>query len=117
MRQPVLSPSPLLVRRLSLSVLTVAASFWACSLAVFGLMLMSQGIAEWISTMTKLGVGVWRALGLALFTGGQFVFMFMVADRMFPRAGRRLAVWCCELAMIGIGVGAFMVALSMAVFG
>ena len=97
--------------------LTLAASFWACSLAVFGLLLVSEGVADWISTVTGLHRVVWRSLGVSLFTGGQFVFMFMVADRIFPRAGRRLMVWCCELTMVAVGVSAFLVALIMAFVG
>lgn len=112
---PVLSQSVPVVRRVSLSLLTLAATFWACSLVVFGLMLVSQGVADWISTVTGLGRGVWRSLGMALFTGGQFVFMFMVADRLFPRAGRRFGVWCLEMLMMVVGISAFLIAVLLAV--
>lgn len=104
-----------MIRRCSLALLTLVASVWAGSLVVFGLLLVSQGVSQWISTTTGLEAGVWRWLGVGLIMGGQFVFMFMVADRVFPRAGRRLAIWCLELTVVLVGGVACAGAIAQAV--
>ncbi|MEM8756423.1 MAG: hypothetical protein AAGF47_01405 [Planctomycetota bacterium] len=103
-----------LVHGLSTSFLAVVASIWAGSLVVSGLLLLTQGVSEWFSTETGFQPAAWRSMGVALVTGGQFIFMFMVADRVFPWAARRRWVWAVELAVVGIGLGACVVALVLA---
>lgn len=97
-----------LARRLSLSLLTCVATLWAGSLIVAGLQLASQGFAAWDPSAPV--EGPWRALGLALAAGGQFVFMVLVADRWFPGAGRRRAVRVAEGVFAALALLAVLIA-------
>lgn len=97
-----------LVRRVSLSILTLLATLWAGMLVFFGCTLALSGIPGWLTSSTGLDVPTWRFLGAAIFLGGQFVFMFLVADRLFPRATRRPVTWICELAVVLAGFVALM---------
>ena len=101
-----------LIRRASLALLSVVASAWAVAMVVFGLSLVVQVSTGWLQFSIGLHPMIWDLLGLASIGGGQFVFMFMVADRVCPLAGRRPMIWLTELAiaclgllcLIGIGV-------------
>ncbi len=65
----------------------VFAAAWAWLMLVVGLLL----ITDWSARMPPLrGWGV--VLGAVLLAGGQFVGAAMVADRLFPRADRRLSI-------------------------
>ncbi|MEM7515799.1 MAG: hypothetical protein AAF368_02595 [Planctomycetota bacterium] len=97
-----------LVRRVSLSILTLLATLWAGFLVYFGCTLVIRGIPAWLTTSTGLGTPTWRFLGAAIFLGGQFVFMFLVADRLFPRATRRPITLLCELVVVLAGFVALM---------
>lgn len=82
-----------MTRRTSLTLLTVVATMWAAVLAIGGLWLGIDGPARW-PLISPAGP---RVGGLVLFCAGQFLFMYLVADRWFPRAARRLT-WTLELA-------------------
>ncbi|MEO0629354.1 MAG: hypothetical protein AAFY46_01335 [Planctomycetota bacterium] len=97
-----------LVRRVSLSILTLLATLWAGLLVFFGCSLAVRGVPGWLMTSTGLDTPTWRFLGAAIFLGGQFVFMFLVADRLFPRATRRPITWLCELGVVLAGLVALM---------
>lgn len=92
------------VRRVSLSILTLLATLWAAMLVFFGCTLAVRGVPGWLSTSAGLDTPAWRLLGVAIFLGGQFVFMFLVADRLFARATRRPITWLCELAVVLAGL-------------
>lgn len=100
-----------LIRRVSLAILTLLASLWAGVLALVGCVLLARGVPDWFGVSAGLGTITWRLLGASIFLGGQFVFMFMVADRLFPRASRRPITWVCELAVITGGTLALAAAL------
>ena len=93
-----------LIRRFSLTILSLLASLWAGVLVVFGCLLFAQGMPDWLTTSTGIQPTAWRLLGASIILGGQFVFMFMVADRIFPRASRRPVTWICELAVALVGL-------------
>ena len=59
-----------LMRKVSLTLLTLLASLWAGSLVVFGLLLASRGVSGWITSSTGIGGVAWRGLGIALICGG-----------------------------------------------
>jgi hypothetical protein len=99
-------------RRISLGLLTTLASLWAASLVVLGMLLVARGVNGWVLTSTGIGQGPWRALGVAFVAGGQFVFMILVADRVFPRAGRRPSVWLTEIAVALAGLLSLVIALA-----
>lgn len=55
--------------------------------------------------------------GSALLAGGQFLFLVLVADRVFPRASSRL-VWAIEVLLfaafvLGLGAALYMLATSV----
>lgn len=83
-------------RRVTLVLLVVAASPWALTLTVGGLWLVVNGLPG-AEGAGKLAV---RSAGLAALAGGQIVFLCCVADRVFPRASRRIRSWV-ELVMCG----------------
>lgn len=45
------------------------------------------------------------AAGLAIAAGGQFVFMILVADRVYPRASRRVTALTEGAAFLAFAVG------------
>ncbi|MEO1583798.1 MAG: hypothetical protein AAFR96_04400 [Planctomycetota bacterium] len=100
-----------IIRRFSLTLLSVLATLWAVVLVVTGLAVAVHGVPRWIDASSGVGTVGWRALGAAMFCGGQFVFMFMVADRLFPRATRRPVTWVCEIGIVFIGMLALAIAL------
>ena len=90
-------------RRASLTVRYVAATAWAAVMVLSGLWVMFS-----VPSQVPILRPAWcTASGLAVAAGGQFVFMILVADRVFPRADRRLVgivEAACFLAFVG-GVG------------
>ncbi len=80
-----------LSRRFTLAVLAVLGTAWGVFLAVAGLWLAfppSDGlILDGARELTGPAAGV-TALAM-----GQFVFMHLVADRIFPEFGRRYGWW------------------------
>ena len=94
-------------RRLGLVVRLGAGAAWAAGLVLAGL---------WVLLPAPAGQGVVRlpaAAGVALICGGEFVFMVLVADRVFPRAQRRAGWWLEMILLLGFLVagGAAVVAL------
>ena len=85
-------------------------------MVVFGLALIAQSPVGWLDDSVGLPRSTWILLGLASIGGGQFVFMFMVADRLCPGAGRMPGIWLTEiviaclglLAIVAVGVVALM---------
>ncbi len=87
-----------------MTLLSSIATAWAISMVVFGLSVMAQMPAGWLRRSFGLSDAAWNLLGLSSIVGGQFVFMFMVADRLCPRAGRLPGIWMTELAIAGVGL-------------
>ena len=69
-------------RIVSLGLVLLAALPWSAALTVVGLW-------AWFSPARP---GVALGVGCAAFAGGQLVFLACVADRVFPRATRRMTV-------------------------
>jgi hypothetical protein len=44
-------------------------------------------------------------IGLSSMAAGLFLFMTIVADRLFPSAGRRLSIWLVEMATFLVFLG------------
>ncbi len=84
--------------------LSIVASAWAAAMVVFGLSLFAHSNDDWLHSAMGLDPIVWILLGLASIGGGQFVFMFMVADRICPQAGRLPMIWLTELAIACLGL-------------
>lgn len=76
-----------MTRARAISALFRAAAFslWAAALAVVGLWILVTGPRDVILARPLL-----LSLGLAALAAGHILFMTMVADRLFPKASRRL---------------------------
>ncbi len=73
------------------------ASAWAFCLAVPGLWLMiERPQVLWFARLDSFLVG------LLSFAMGNFVFMYGVADRLFPSVLHREVAWALELIMISV---------------
>ena len=89
-----------MTRELSLTLLTCAATAWALVMVVGGAWLLLDGAGRWpILTPAARVVG-----GILAMTAGQFLFMYLVADRWFPRASRAIT-WPLEIAASLVLVG------------
>jgi hypothetical protein len=75
--------------------LVLLATSWAMCLVVLGLWLIGEG-SRWFA----LPAGLCRSAGAAAVTGGLFVFMVFVADRVVPGVGRRQRMWPVEMAVL-----------------
>lgn len=89
---------------------------WAGSLALIGLWLAAN-----VARRAELSaMGQFDAIvgGVGLVCLGQFVFATLVADRIFPRADKRIAGMCQVLMAMGVvgacGYGLIRVALVLA---
>lgn len=69
-----------------------SATLWAALVVVLGLWLELERPA----IMQEARVPI--SGGLAAISGGTFLFMTMVADRLIPTAQRRLLLWVLEMA-------------------
>ncbi|GAB5495820.1 MAG: hypothetical protein Phyf2KO_09000 [Phycisphaerales bacterium] len=87
-----------------MTMLSLIASAWAAAMVVFGLTLLTKAPSGWLQSTFGLPAALWNLLGLASIACGQFVFMFMVADRICPRAGRLPMIWLTELAIAFAGL-------------
>lgn len=94
------------VRIWALATRTVAFTLWAGVLAVVGLRLVLPSSDDSLQFRPVMLAGGVMALG-----GGHFVFMTMVADRLFPRA-RRGIVAAAEL----VSFSAFVLGLIVLVW-
>ncbi|GIW73713.1 MAG: hypothetical protein KatS3mg103_0235 [Phycisphaerales bacterium] len=83
-------------RRLSTAVLALVASAWAGALVVAGLWLVFTAGPRWPMFSVPATLGGWTAMAM-----GMFVFMFLVADRVFPIAGRTIG-WMVEVAFVAL---------------
>jgi len=81
-----------LPRSVSLAVLIVVSTTWAALLVFVGLWLTLDGPQGF-----PIPPVVRQLLGVAGVAGGVFVFMFLVADRVFPRVAFRLLSWKYEM--------------------
>ncbi|MCC7388161.1 MAG: hypothetical protein IT431_05275 [Phycisphaerales bacterium] len=100
-----------MTRRTSLTLLSLAATVWAAVMVVGGLWLLAEGPARW----PLVPPGPLRLGGGILFAAGQFLFMYLVADRWFPRAAKAM-VWPLEIAatvFLVLGVVWFAVEVGM----
>jgi glucose-6-phosphate-specific signal transduction histidine kinase len=89
-----------MTREMSLTLLTLAATAWAAVMVVGGIWLLAEGPGRWplvLPVAPRLG-------GVILVSAGQFLFMYLVADRWFPRAARAMT-WPMELAATLVLVG------------
>lgn len=87
-------------RRLSLSLLALAGTAWGGLLTVAGLWLL-------MIARDQSALGPWPRIigGLTAVGAGLLVFMCLVADRLFPKASRRLVVWSELLSSVVVFLG------------
>ena len=98
-----------MLRRLNLAALLALGTLWAGLLVVGGLALASR---EWVPGPAATGAGL--AGGLTAIAAGQFVFLVVVGDRLFPGASRTV-VTVTELALgLMFLLGAAWTAVSLA---
>ena len=83
-------------RRLTLAAVVAAASLWAGGLVVTGLWLVFSAAGKWSMFALPLSLG-----GLTAVVMGQFVFSYLVADRLFPVAARVIG-WRLEIGSIAL---------------
>ncbi|MBK7404638.1 MAG: hypothetical protein IPJ41_08380 [Phycisphaerales bacterium] len=81
-----------MTRQLSLTLLALAATLWSLVMVVGGAWLCFEGAGRWTLFPPLAG----RIGGLFAIASGQFLFMYLVADRWFPRASRAIT-WPLEL--------------------
>ncbi len=96
MPEPDQSIQVLTPKRLSVALLAIVAGLWAGALVIAGLWLVFSAGARWPMFSVPATLGGWTAVIM-----GVFVFMFLVADRVFPVAGRTIG-WVCEVALVGL---------------
>ncbi len=93
----------MIVRRLNFLALLALGSTWAGALTIIGALLLTRDLINWPG-LDSLG----RTIGVTFIAAGQFVFLVVVADRMFPRANPRVTMTCeagLGLALLlGVGV-------------
>ena len=87
-----------------MTLLSTIATAWAIAMVVFGLTMIVHSPGGWLEHSIGLPRTVWNLLGLASIGGGQFVFMFMVADRICPNAGRMPGIWLTEIIIACLGL-------------
>ncbi|MBL8760661.1 MAG: hypothetical protein JNL50_05095 [Phycisphaerae bacterium] len=102
------------LRRLGAALRAAAATAWAGTLLLTGLWIAMNGPTRWPVPRELCLVG-----GLSLLAGGQFLFLVLVADRVFPRASSRV-VWAVEVVLFAafvLGLGATLYLLGGGVGG
>ncbi len=96
-------------RRVSLSLLALAATPWAALLVLAGLWLL-------MIASDHPGLGPWPRVvgGVTAVGAGMLVFMCLVADRLFPRASRAVvaSVEMAASAVVFLGVAWLSVMLA-----
>lgn len=95
-----------LSRNVTLGAIAIMGTALAACWVIGGLWMifdLSRAIraARWVVVIAGIG-------GIA---AGEFVFLVCVADRLFPRMGRRLWPWAVEMALFGV----FMVCYTLGV--
>ncbi|MBK9189009.1 MAG: hypothetical protein IPM33_08645 [Phycisphaerales bacterium] len=90
-------------RVVSLTAVSILAILWAGVMSLLGLIVLADGPGA-----LPVPDALFSFLGLGAVSGGQFVFMVLVADRLFPAASRRMAVLAegVALALFVLGIGA-----------
>jgi len=90
----------------SLAVVSILACVWAGVMSILGLIVLADGPGA-----LPVPDVLFSFLGLGAVSGGQFVFMVLVADRLFPAAYHRMAVLAegvaFSLFVIGIGASGY----------
>jgi len=78
-------------------ILGLMASAWAASLIIIGLWLVFE---QPLSTVLP---DRWIVLvGISTIAAGNLVFMYTVADRLFPSVRERQAGWCVEMFTLAL---------------
>lgn len=100
------------LKRLGAAARAAAATTWAATLLLTGLWVAMNGPERWPVPRELCLMG-----GSSLLAGGQFLFLVLVADRVFPRASSRL-VWAIEVLLfaafvLGLGAALYMLATSV----
>lgn len=87
-------------RSISLGFRIAAACTWAGLMTVVGLWAIVRAPERWPTFGHLFPFG-----GVAFLLGGQFVFMVLVADRLFPRASRLMVTTLESLCFLGFIAG------------
>lgn len=82
-------------RGITFGLILTSFAAWAACLVVLGLWVAAD-LARQVSSAS------WAVTtaGIGLIAAGEFVFLVRVADKLFPRLGRRLGVWALELSLL-----------------
>lgn len=104
------------LKRVGTAVRAAVATTWAATLLLTGLWVAMNGPERWPVPRELCLMG-----GSALLAGGQFLFLVLVADRVFPRASSRL-VWAVEVLLfaafvLGLGAALYMLAVGVGSLG
>jgi len=104
------------LKRVGAAVRAAVATTWAATLLLTGLWVAMNGPERWPVPRELCLMG-----GSALLAGGQFLFLVLVADRVFPRASSRL-VWGAEVLLfaafvVGLGAALYMLAVGVGGLG
>jgi len=104
------------LKRVGTAVRAAVATTWAATLLLTGLWVAMNGPERWPVPRELCLMG-----GSALLAGGQFLFLVLVADRVFPRASSRL-VWAVEVLLfaafvLGLGAALYMLAVGVGGLG
>jgi len=91
-------------RSIALAARVVGGTVWGVAFVVLGLWLLLEGSA-------RMPVRISLLAGAASVAAGLYLFMFMVADRLFPAAAARLSVWLLEMATFLVFLGGFAAAV------
>jgi hypothetical protein len=78
-------------------ILGLMASAWAMSLIIIGLWLVFE---QPLSLVLPPRWGV--LVGISSIAAGNLVFMYTVADRVFPSVRERQAGWCVEMFTLAV---------------
>lgn len=95
-----------MARRLSLGCVIAVGAVWAACLVIGGLWF----VFDLSRAIPPAGWGV-VVVGLGFIAAGEFVFLALVADKLFPRMGRRMGAWAVQMALFGV----FLVSITCAV--
>jgi hypothetical protein len=87
-------------RSIALAARVVGGSVWGVAFVVLGLWLLLEGA-------TRVPERISLLAGAASVAAGLYLFMFVVADRLFPAAAARLSIWVLEMATFLVFLGGF----------
>lgn len=99
-------------RTFSLAMRVAVATAWAACLVMLGLWFLLDAPRLIAATMP-----VCRLAGLSAIAAGLFVFMYVVADGLFPSVGQRSSMYTLEMSVFAVFVLSFLAAAMLFIYG